>query len=288
MSDLIFGCGYVGQHLAGHCAKGDSDLLGVVRTTASLEVVRRLGIEALQADLDQPSLPELPLQDATLFYFIPPPKLGETDTRVRRLISEFERQGHPQRVIYLSTTGVYGDCKGEWVSEERPANPEAARAKRRWDAENSFQNWRTNTGRELVILRVAGIYGPGKLPLERLRKGLPLVQKEESPWTNRIHIEDLVRACVAAGERGRDGEVYNVSDGSPGTMIDYFNLIAELAGLPPPPAISLAQANSELSEGMLSYMRESRRVDNSKLRRELGLSLIYPSMESGLPACFSK
>ena len=191
-------------------------------------------------------------------------------------------------MIYLSTTGVYGDCKGEWVSEERPVKPEAARAKRRWDAESSFQDWRTNTGRELVILRVAGIYGPGKLPLERLRKGLPLVRKEESPWTNRIHIDDLVQACVAAGERGRDGEVYNVSDGSPGSMIDYFKLIAELAGLPAPPAISLAQADNELSKGMLSYMRESRRVDNSKMRRELGLSLIYPSMESGLPACFSK
>lgn len=288
MSELIFGCGYVGQRLAEHYVRGDRDLLGVVRTTTSLEVVRRLGVEALQADLDKPSLPELPLQDATLFYFIPPPKLGETDTRVRRLISEFERQGHPRRVIYLSTTGVYGDCKGEWVSEERPVKPEAARAKRRWDAESSFQDWRTNTGRELVILRVAGIYGPGKLPLERLRKGLPLVRKEESPWTNRIHIDDLVQACVAAGERGRDGEVYNVSDGSPGSMIDYFKLIAELAGLPAPPAISLAQADNELSKGMLSYMRESRRVDNSKMRRELGLSLIYPSMESGLPACFSK
>lgn len=288
MSELIFGCGYVGQRLADYYAKGDRDLLGVVRSTASLEMVRGLGINALQADLDQTPMPELPLQDATLFYFIPPPKSGETDTRVRSLISTFERQGHPRRVVYLSTTGVYGDCKGEWVREECPANPVAARAKRRWDAENCFQQWHTNTGCELVILRVAGIYGPGKLPLERLRKGLPLVQKGESPWTNRIHIDDLVQACVAAGERGRDGEVYNVSDGSPGTMIDYFNLLAELAGLPAPPAISLAQAESQLSKGMLSYMRESRRVDNNKLRRELGLSLIYPSMESGLPACFSK
>jgi nucleoside-diphosphate-sugar epimerase len=288
MSELIFGCGYVGQRLADYYASVDRDPLGVVRSTASLELLRGLGIDALQADLDQTPLPELPLRDATLFYFIPPPKSGEADIRVRGLISTFERQGHPRRVVYLSTTGVYGDCKGEWVREERPAKPVAARAKRRWDAENCFQQWRTNTGRELVVLRVAGIYGPGKLPLERLRKGLPLVQKEESPWTNRIHIDDLVQACVAAGDRGRDGEVYNVSDGSPGTMIDYFNLLAELSDLPAPPAISLAQAESQLSKGMLSYMQESRRVDNSKLRRELGLSLIYPSMESGLPACFSK
>lgn len=288
MPELIFGCGYVGQCLAGHYAKESRDIVGVVRSSASVDLLHGLGIGSLQADLDHAPLPELPLQDATLFYFIPPPKSGETDTRVRRLISEFVRLGHPRRVVYLSTTGVYGDCRGEWVSEERPANPVAARAKRRWDAESCFQQWRTNTGRELVVLRVSGIYGPGKLPLDRLRRGLPLVQKDESPWTNRIHIDDLVQVCVAAMERGRDGEVYNVSDGSPGTMIDYFNLVAELAGFPAPPAISLAQAESQLSEGMLSYMRESRRVDNGKLKRDLGLSLTYPSMELGLPACFSK
>lgn len=288
MPKLIFGCGYVGQRLAAHYSQKGSNIIGVVRSSASAEMLRGQGIGVLQANLDLEQLPELPLQDASLFYFVPPPKLGETDTRVRRLIDGFQRHGNPRRVVYLSTTGVYGDCNGEWVKEERPANPTVSRAKRRWDAESCFQRWRANTGGELVVLRVAGIYGPGKLPLERLHKNLPLVRKEESPWTNRIHIDDLVQVCVAAMERGRSGEAYNVSDGSPGTMIDYFNLIAELADLPPPPAISLAQAEGQLSEGMLSYMRESRRVDNSKLRRELGVSLIYPSMESGLPACLSK
>lgn len=288
MPELIFGCGYVGQRLAYHYLRRGSAVFGVVRSSTTAEVMLSQGVGALQADLDHGPLPELPLQDANLFYFIPPPKTGETDTRVRRLIADFKRQGNPRRVVYLSTTGVYGDCNGEWVNEERPANPKVSRAKRRWDAESCFRQWRNDTGGELIVLRVAGIYGPDKLPLERLRKGLPLVRKEESPWTNRIHIDDLVQACLAAMERGRNSEVYNVSDGSPGVMIDYFNLIAELAGLPYPPPISLAQAESQLSKGMLSYMRESRRVDSSKMRRELGISLIYPSMESGLPACFSK
>lgn len=288
MPELIFGCGYLGRLVAAQESDNSRPVLGVVRTAASVELLQGLGIKALKADLDADDLPELPLQDSTIFYFVPPPKEGELDTRVRKLISVFEHQGHPGRIVYLSTTGVYGDCSGDWVSEERPANPLASRAKRRRDAECSFQGWRSKTGGELVILRVAGIYGPGRLPLERLRKGLPLVRSEESPWTNRIHIADLVRICLAAMRRGRDGEVYNVSDGSPGTMIDYFTRIAVLAGLPRPPAISLAQAQQQLSAGMLSYMQESRRLDNSKIRNELGIELQYPSMHSGLPACFGK
>ncbi len=288
MPELIFGCGYLGRLIATHYLETNGDPLGVVRSAASVDILHGLGVSALQADLDQTVLPELPLKDSTLFYFIPPPKTGVIDTRVRKLISEFESQGDPSRIVYLSTTGVYGDCKGEWVTEERSVDPVVSRAKRRWDAECSLQEWRSKTGRELVILRVAGIYGPGKLPLERLRKGLPLVCAKESPWTNRIHVDDLVQVCVAAMERGGDGAVYNVSDGSPGTMIDYFNRIAELAGLPLPPEISLSQAEHQLSTGMLSYMQESRRVDNSKLKKELGVTLIHPSMESGLPACFGK
>lgn len=268
--------------------KDNRQLFGVVRTIASMADLSGLGIAPLQADLDHATLPNLPLQDSTIFYFMPPPKSGDIDSRVRRLIDEFEHQGQPRRVVYLSTTGVYGDCNGEWVTEERPVKPVALRAKRRWDAESSFRAWRTRTGRELVILRVVGIYGPGKLPLDRLRKGLPLVRAEESPWTNRVHIDDLVQICVAAMEKGADGAVYNVSDGSPGTMIDYFSQIAQLAGLPAPPAIPLAQAEQELSAGMLSYMRESRRLDNSKIKQDLGVTLLYPSIDSGLPACFGK
>jgi len=287
MSELVFGCGYLGRKIAAKRQQVDLECQGVVRTLASQERLQELGVRAIQADLDTPELPQLPLQDSTLFYFIPPPKTGDLDTRVQRLISEFARQGNPRRIVYLSTTGVYGDCQGAWVSEIHPVNPMVPRAKRRWNAESRFQDWRLATGNELVILRVAGIYGPGKLPLERLRKGLPLVRAEESPWTNRIHISDLVRVCIAAMERGADGEVYNASDGAPGTMIDYFTQIADLAGLPPPPAISLAQAEVQLSAGMLSYMRESRRLDNRKIRDELGVNLEFPTLEQGLPSCFT-
>ncbi|MCP3672037.1 MAG: SDR family oxidoreductase [Gammaproteobacteria bacterium] len=287
MSELILGCGHLGRLVAAERLDRGHQVLGVIRTASSSEQLRELGISATQLDLDTSGPSKLPLENSTLFYFVPPPRTGDLDTRIQRLISEFSHQGNPHRVVYLSTTGVYGDCKGAWISEEQPVNPVVARAKRRWDAECRFREWSSATGGELVILRVAGIYGPGKLPLERLRKGLPLVRAKESPWTNRIHISDLVQVCIAAMDQGRNGEVYNASDGSPGTMIDYFTQIAELSGLPPPQAISLAQAQEQLSAGMLSYMRESRRLDNSKIRSDLGITLEYPTLEQGLPACLS-
>jgi len=284
--ELIIGCGYLGRAVAATRLERQGKPLGLVKSVTSGERLQGLGIEPVIADLDTPPLPDLPLQDSQIHYFAPPPRLGATDTRVRNLIAEFDRQGHPRRIVYLSTTGVYGDCGGEWVDEQRPVQPVVLRAKRRWDAESAFRDWRASGGGELVTLRVAGIYGPGKLPLARLRKGLPLVCEQESPWTNRIHASDLVQVCIAAMERGRDGEIYNVSDGHPGTMMDYFSRIADLAGLPRPPSISLAEAETELSPGMLSYMHESRRLDSRKIRKELGVILKYPTLESGLAACF--
>ena len=115
--------------------------------------------------------------------------------------------------------------------------------------------------------------------------GVVLIRPEEAPWTNRIHVDDLVRVCVAAMKKGRDGEVYNVSDGSPGTMTDYFNRIADMAGLPRPPLISMGEGEQQLSPGMMSYMRESRRLDNRKMLEELGVELRYPNLEAGLAAC---
>ena len=191
-------------------------------------------------------------------------------------------------MLYISTTSVYGDCQGEWVDEDRPLRPGTARARRRLDAENAWRAWSDASGGELVILRVPGIYGPGRLPLERLRERLPLVREEDSPWTNRVHAADLARICVEAMARGLSGEVYHASDGHPSTMTDYFNRIADLAGLDRPPSLPMAEAAEHLSAGTLSYMRESRRVSNRKLREELGIELLYPDLAAGLPACFAE
>jgi nucleoside-diphosphate-sugar epimerase len=288
MSLHIIGCGYVGRMVAGEYLQRKTPVHGVVHSPESAGLLQELGIAAHTVDLDGPDIQDLSLAGTQLFYFAPPPPQGETDTRVRNLIAAFEHLGHPARIVYLSTTGVYGDCHGEWVDETRPPAPTVPRALRRWDAEQAFMQWREQSGNELIILRVAGIYGPGKLPLERLRKGLPLVQESEAPYSNRIHAADLVQVCMAAMERGRDGERYNVSDGHPSTMTDYFNRLADLASLPRPPLISLAEGEQQLSAGMMSYMHESRRLDNRKMLQELEVELRYPDLGSGLAACFDE
>lgn len=239
----------------------------------------------MTADLDQSTSlpPELSAQDR-IFYFAPPPPTGRSDPRMQHFLAALA-PNRMRRIVYISTTGVYGDCGGEWVDETRPPNPQVDRAFRRHDAEQQLQTWRTAGGSELVILRVAGIYGPGKLPLERLQRQTPMVAAEEAPWTNRIHIDDLVQVCEAAMERAPDGAVYNVSDGQPGNMRDYFDRVADLFDLPRAPLVRLAEADGRLSAGLLSYLGESRRLDNRRMLDELGVNLRYPTLTDGLAAC---
>lgn len=281
----IFGCGYLGSRLAlAHQALGD-EVLAVVRTPESAARLNAQGIKAQVLDLDaddMDALLEALLQPSLSYYLIPPPKSGSIDNRSQKLL---ERLEGPGRVVLASTTGVYGDCQGEWVDETRAPNPIEPRAWRRLSAEDQWRSWAENNQAELVILRLPGFYGPGRLPRKRLEQGLPVLVEAESPWSNRIHIEDLVRACLAAMEQGRAGEVYNLSDGHPGTMTEYFNQVAEHLGLPRPPQISLEQVSEQLSEGMQGYLRESRRIDNSKMLRELGVQLQYPHLTQGLAAC---
>lgn len=285
MNIYILGCGDLGRRVALHYGELGQSVRGVVRSCSSAEQLRAIGVDALVSDLDRPPLPDLSL-GFSLFYFVPPPPSGSVDTRIGNLINTFTEEGAPRRLVYLSTTGVYGDCDGEWVDEQRQPRPVAQRALRRWDAEQSLRQWSRKSGCQLVVLRVAGFYGPGRLPLQRLREGLPLVCEDEAPFSNRIHIEDLVSVCVAAMTQGRSGEVYNVSDGHPTTMTDYFDRIADLAGLRRPPKISLEQAKGQLSPGMLSYLQESRRLRNQKMLDELGIELKFPDLASGLASCF--
>ena len=279
---LIVGCGDVGRRIA-HRAQGRGEsVTAVVRSAESAQRLQADGVCASVIDLDRP--PESPIGDdheREIFYFAPPPSEGEKDPRIGNFLAAL-RPGPEPRIVYISTTGVYGDCQGAWVDETSPAKPSVDRAKRRFDAEQQLLAWRTQGHGTVVLLRVAGIYGPGKLPLARLRKQLPMIAATDAPWTNRIHIDDLVAVCEAAMERGRDGTVYNVSDGTPGNMRDYFDRVADLYGIPRAPAISVEEARRQLSPGMLSYLGESRRLDNRKMLTELGVTLRYPDLDSGL------
>lgn len=259
---------------------------GLVRSPPSAEQLDKLGGNAIEADLDAPdTLPTLPAEGALVYYCAPPPGgEGEEDPRLGAVLERMTGQ-HPARFIYISTSGVYGDCRGAWVTEETPANPQTGRSRRRWSAEQALSAWAAAHDVDYLILRVPAIYGPHRLPLKRIEHGEPVVRMRESPWTNRIHIDDLARVCVAMADKGERRGVYNVSDGHPTKMTAYFNRVADFFGLPRPPAISLTEAQAQMSDTMYAFWCESRRVDNSKMRRTLDMPLVYPNLEAGLAAC---
>ena len=283
---FIVGCGYMGIRLSRLERAEGSRVAAMARSEASGNLLRQEGMEVVAGDLDDaPSLEGLPIEGAIVYYFAPPTPEGLVDSRMDNFLSSIDSSCLPERVVLISTTGVYGNCGGDWVTEDRPPAPEADRAKRRLSAETMLTSWGKANSVPVIILRVPGIYGPGKLPGRRLRQGLPVLREEDSPFSNRVHADDLARACLAAARRGKGGGIYNISDGHPTTMTDYFYKVADHLDIPRPPAISLEEAKRSLSEGMLSYLAESKRLDNRKMREELGVEPLYPDLDRGLASC---
>ena len=281
---LIIGCGDTGRRLAALYRAEGRQVSGVVRSENSTRALVTAGIRPIRCDLDAGDLPSLPSGGAKLFYFAPPVDVGADDVRIERLLQHLELTGVPARFVYMSTTGVYGDCEGRWIDESEPLKPSTHRAQRRIAAEQAVQRWCGEQGIEWEILRVPAIYGPGRLLTERLKSGMPTVRPEECSFTNRIHIDDLVAVCHAVMADAPAGSIYNVSDGNPSTITDYLFLLAELTHSPKPPLITMQEAERMLSPSIMSFMKESKRIRNEKLLKETGLTLRYPSLESGLKA----
>ncbi len=277
----IMGCGDIGRRVARLYQNEGTKTIGWVRSEESLQLGLAQGFAMRKGDVDRGSFfPIFALDEALVYWFMPPQPSGELDERIRRFLKGVDAA--PHRVVLISTTGVYGDCGGRWIDETEPLKPLAARAKRRADAEAAVQEWVARFGGESVILRVPGIYSQDRLPLERLQRGEPVVCEAEAPWTNRIHADDLAMVCKRAMEVAPSGSIYNATDGNPSSMTAYFNQVADFAGLPRPPQISMAEAQGAMSAGMLSYLQESRRISNDKLLRELKMELRYPSLAAGL------
>jgi nucleoside-diphosphate-sugar epimerase len=193
----------------------------------------------------------------------------------------------PAVLLYMSTTGVYGDAAGAAVDESSPAIPANDRSRRRLAAEHVARAWAEGRDARCVILRVPGIYGPHRLPLERLNRGEPALRPEDSGPGNRIHVDDLVACCIAAIERPVHG-VFNVGDGDHASTTEFLQKVAALAGLKPPRLVSLEEAQGQISPGMLEYLVESRRVLTTRMREELGVIPRYGSLESGIAASVSE
>lgn len=259
-------------------------IYALTRSASSAEKARTQDVTPIPGDLDQPdTLARLGgLADAVL-HFAPPQRHGQRDLRTRNLLAALARgKSLPQRLVYISTTGVYGDCRGGEVDETYRIRPTTARAVRRADAEATLRCWGKRNGVRVSILRVPGIYAAGRLPLERLEKGIPALRAEDDGYTNHIHGDDLARIAAAALVRGRPNRVYNASDDAPMKMADYFDLVADHYRLDRPRRISWQEAQQEISPGMLSYMSESRRILNHRIKQELKVRLVYPGVPQGL------
>jgi len=280
MQALIVGCGDIGQRIAARLLAQGIAVTGIVQSTASTEGLRAAGIAALQCDLDQADL-QWPAADA-IYWCAPPPTQGTDDPRLATALHTLTPPS--QGFLYVSTSGVYGDCQGRWIDEAEPLKPQSARGQRRLAAELHLRAWAARTGTKTITLRVPGIYGPGRMPIERLQKALPIVNADESPWTNRIHADDLADAAVLALSKGGAGAAYHVSDGAPTTMADYFLRCAARLGLPPPPQVTMAEARVQLSPALLSFMEESKRLRTTALQA-LGWQPRYPDLAAGLAHC---
>lgn len=283
---VIIGCGDIGCRVGALLRVRGTMVIGVTRSQAGGARVQAAGLTPWLVDLDGTLWPDFDcVHGAHVFYFAPPPRAGEDDPRLAAFLYALGARAVPARLIYISTSGVYGDCGGAWVDESHALVPRTPRAKRRVAAEGRLQAWSSESGVHVITLRVPGIYGPGRLPVERLRRGLPVVRESQAPFSNRIHASDLAAAAVLAADRAPPGGVYNVADGHPSTMTDYFNRVADLIGLPRPRQVSLREARRELSPAMLSFLNESRRLNCRRLFEQLGFVAQYPDLAAGLPSC---
>ena len=292
---LIVGCGDVGQRVLRNLASGPGAgrvrVLALTSSAAQVAPLRALGATPLRGNLDSArSLRRLAGLATRVLHLAPPPGQGDRqgawwlDPRTLALARALRRRSLPQVLVYGSTSGVYGDCGGALVPETRPVAPATPRAQRRVDAERAVRHL-GRAGVRASILRIPGIYAPDRengTPEARLRRGTPVLAAPDDVYTNHIHADDLARACQAALWRGAAQRVYHASDDSDLKMGDYFDLAADLYGLPRPPRVPRSSAKEQLPLALLSFMGESRRLDNTRLHRELRVQLHYPTVREGL------
>ena len=286
---LIVGSGDVARRILSRLARR-ARAYALLRDATRAAEWRAAGATPVLADLDdRGSLQRIAGLADVILHLAPPPGEGRHDTRTRNLLAALGKaKSLPRQLIYVSTTGVYGDCAGAQIDETRHLNPESARAGRRVDAERCLRSWGAKNGVAISILRAPGIYAADRLPIERLSKGMPALCEADDPYTNHIHADDLAAACIAALRNGGANRVYNVVDDSDLKMAGYFDRVADAFALPRPPRISRQEAEKTLSPVQMSFMRESRRIGNRRLKKELKLRLAYPSVDVGIAEALAR
>jgi nucleoside-diphosphate-sugar epimerase len=278
---LVVGCGDVGMRLLPWVVERFR-VFALTSQPARRAELRAAGAVPIVADLDRPrTLARLAGLAQWVVHLAPPNRDGMLDLRTRNLTAILPEGA---RVVYVSTTGVYGDRGGAPTCETTPVAPRNDRAHRRVDAEQVLRAWAVASGGSVAILRAPGIYAADRLPLERLQRGTPALAPQDDVYTNHIHADDLARLAALALFRGRPGRVYNASDDSRMKMGEYFDLVADAFGLARPPRLARAELERTVSALQLSFMSESRRLDNRRLRTELRVRLRYPRVQEAVAA----
>jgi len=282
----IVGCGDIGLRIAKELIATGQQVQAAVHFEEGVASLQAVGIKPIVANFDyKDDVPQFSIKDQQVFYLMPPQGGGLSDYRMFNFCRILAADNCPSKIVYMSTSGVYGDCGDVEVTEETPVNPQTSRAKRRLSAEQQLRDKAEELGFELVILRVTGIYGPGRLPLSQLMKGHQVLTPAEAPATNRIFSLDLVQICLAAMEKGANGDIFNICDGERSSMSHYFMSVAELYDLPQPVQLSWAEAEKEMNPLTFSFLKESRLMTNKKMVEQLDIKLSYPTLKAGLAAC---
>ncbi len=270
--------------------RGRARVIGLTRRAEDRPRLRQHGILPLVADLDDvASLRRLNTAPWGVVHLAPPPAEGRDDPRTQKLLAALSRaQIIPRRFVYISTSGVYGDCAGAQIDETHPRRPTTPRARRRVAAEDRVRAWAARRGVPLSIVRAPGIYAQTRLPLERIRQGTPVLAPDDDVFTNHIHADDLARAIIAALFHGLPNRAYNVTDDAQLKMGGWFDMVADAHQLPRPPRVSWEEAEQRIAPILLSFMSESRRLANVRMKRELRVRLAYPTPQVMLAAVVPK
>ena len=266
--------------------RGRARIYGLTRRADDVPKLRAHGIVPVVADLDDfATLRRLALAPFAVLHCAPPPSDGRDDPRTQKLLAGLTRARIiPQRFVYISTSGVYGDCAGARVPETRARRAQTPRGRRRVVAEDRLRAWAGRHGVALALLRAPGIYAETRLPLERVRQATPVLADDDDVFTNHIHADDLARAAVAAIFHARPNRAYNVADDSEMKMGVWLDTVADAFHLPRPPRVSWDEAEQRIAPLLLSFMSESRRLSNGRMKRELRVRLAHPTPHALLVA----
>ncbi|MEQ1629947.1 MAG: SDR family oxidoreductase [Gallionella sp.] len=282
-SILIVGCGDVAMRTI-PLLRPNYRLYALIRDPVRAPALRTAGVIPLLGDLDaRRSLKRIAGIADIVLHLAPPPNSGMHDSRTRNLLAALSISTLPKQLVYISTSGVYGDQGGAWVRETTPLAAHNPRALRRVDAEQQVRAWAADNGVRASILRVPGIYAHDRLPLDRLRAGAPAIVASEDSYSNHIHADDLARIILATLRHGLANRVYHSTDDDEMKMGDYFDAVADAFHLPRPPRLPRAQVQAQVSPMMWSFMNESRRLSNMRMKQELKVRLLYPTVSAALP-----